>query len=230
MGTLGYDLAGRINAVANSADATTRTYVEGQPGVETHTAGPLRGQGVGHDYDGLGRLGWYTCPPQQVDPITYGGTGGALSGVTCAGGTTALGAASSGDGGLRTSPLDTLDGERVGRLGPEHRSGGSTAGGTTVFYTHHYDADGHCDSATAPEGAGPTGLTPARAGFTRRRVRGRASPTTRRGGPSAAATPRTSGPRRGSTARWSRSLARSPRRPRSTFGERTCRPAARRPR
>lgn len=157
LGTLGYDLAGRINQVSSPADTYTQTYHDGQPSVQAHTGGVLNGQSVERDYDGLDRLQYLKLPGATAGTqvtITYAyNDDGTLKTVSTAGGET--GTWSSYDAATGRAQSFTLG--KLSTAGSWDALGrgtsqASTAISTTWTYTHRYDADGHCYVGSSPDG------------------------------------------------------------------------------
>ena len=138
----------------DAADTYTQTYHDGQPFVQAHTGGVLAGQSLERDYDSLGRLQTLKLPRQRLCRLhlqwtqrhalerDHGhrslGTWSSFDAVTGVGKNFTLG------------PLSTVSAwDGLGR----GTSLASTAGGSTLTYTHGYDADGHCNTANTPNGS-----------------------------------------------------------------------------
>jgi len=159
MATLGYDLAGQLNAITDASGTRSLTYANGQLSTESHTTGVLDGQTVGHTYNSLGQLQTVTLPAYvgATIGISYSyGSNGTLTGVTTAGGATGAWSNFNSVNGRAQSfaigPLlvtSTFDG--LGRITSE----ASTSSGSIWAYTgRSYDADGHCNGiSNTPAGS-----------------------------------------------------------------------------
>ncbi|MGC3991663.1 MAG: RHS repeat-associated core domain-containing protein [Chthoniobacteraceae bacterium] len=158
MGSIGYDLAGRVNSITDAAGSHTTTYTEGQPATEGHTSGVLSGQWVNHAYDSLGRLQKVTIWPGGKQTIyAYDDSGtGALYSITTMGG--AGGTFTNYDSVTGRAKTVTLAGvlsvarsfDGLGRTLSEN----STITGQTLTYNgYQYDADGHCYQLSTPQGS-----------------------------------------------------------------------------
>jgi RHS repeat-associated protein len=150
--TIGYDLAGRVNSLADAAGSLLLTYTNGQLSTSAYTTGLFSGESLSHGYNAQGQLQSVILPGSRSVSYTY--TSGTLTGITTAGGeSVAFGAFDPVSGrplNYVIGPLSvsaTFDG--YGR----NTSQVSTVGGVTTSYTSRsYDNDGHCYKVTAPEG------------------------------------------------------------------------------
>jgi len=154
LASFGYDSAGRPNSIADASVAETLTYstVNGALATGSYSGGVLSGEAVTHTYNSLGQLTGVTLPGGLSVGYTYN-AGGTLNTITTAAGLTgAYGNYDPVSGrpqNFSIGPLSTTSAfDGLGR----NISQSSTAAGLTSSYSRGYDADGHCTSASAPEG------------------------------------------------------------------------------
>jgi RHS repeat-associated protein len=153
-GTIGYDNAGRVNAVTDAAGSCALSYTNGQIASESYGSGIFAGQSLTHSYNGLGQLTGVSLPGGVSVGYTYN-TDGSLHTVRTAAGLTGTYSNYFSVNGraqnFSLGPLavtDIFDG--LGR----NASQVSAAGGVASAYGRRlYDADGHCTSVSAPDGA-----------------------------------------------------------------------------
>jgi RHS repeat-associated protein len=153
--SIGYDNAGRVNAITDAAGTCAVSYTNGQIASKSYSSGVLSGDAVGHTYNSLGQLTAVTLPGSVSIGYTYN-SDGTLHTVTTAAELTGTysnynavnGRAQSFSLGAALSVSGSFDG--LGRILGQ----ASTAAGKTSSYdTYEYDADGHCHYRNAPEGS-----------------------------------------------------------------------------
>jgi RHS repeat-associated protein len=151
--SINYDLAGRLSTVSDTAGMHGYKYFEGQLDTEWHSGGPDDGMWVAHGYDSAGRLASVKLSDGSTYSYTYN-SDGTLATVTTAGGATGTWSSyDSATGRAQSFHIGSLNVSSSYDLNGHATNQTSATSYTTAAYRYGYDATGHCNWVSAPDGS-----------------------------------------------------------------------------
>jgi RHS repeat-associated protein len=151
--SIGYDLAGRVSTVSDTAGMHGYKYFEGQLDTEWHSGGPLNGEWVAHGYDPAGRLASVKLSDGSTCSYTYNSDGTLATVTTAGGGTGTWSSYDSATGRAQSFRLGSLTVASSYDLNGHATSQTSTASSGSMAYHYGYDATGRCNSVSSPDGS-----------------------------------------------------------------------------